>query len=280
MPATPRMPLSGDALTAVQAFFEYDRSIPLDPHVVERAEDALSTREKFVITGVRGDRVPGYIAIPKAGSPPYPVVLLLHAGALSKESWWMDQGYGGRDLTDALLSAGIAVVALDAQMHGERSAYADYLSIRTMYFELRWLNRYRELVIESIGDYRRAIDHLSSYSQLNLERVGAVGHSMGGLMALGLASVDSRIKTVVAAVAAISDSWLYPITPSNLSPAIGVPVLLLVGRSDPLISMADSERLHALLKGPKEIVVYEAGHQLPDENNQVAEAWLRSRLKQ
>ena len=276
---TPLNPLSPDALAAVFALFNYDEDIPLAPHVVERTEDTLSVREKFVITGVRGDRVPGYLAVPKSGPSPYAVVLLLHAGAFSKDSWWTEQSYGGRDLTDDLLSSGFAVVALDAQFHGERSGNADYLPIPTMYFAREWFGRIRDLMIESIGDYRRLLDHLSSDSRLDLDRVGTVGHSTGGIMGLDLAAVDRRIRTVVAVVAALSTPWLYPITPTNLAPAIKVPVLLMVGRSDPLISMADSEGLYESLPGPKEFVVYDSGHELPNENNRQAAEWLRRHLQ-
>lgn len=278
--ALARAPLGLEALGAVLAVFDYDAQVPLDARVLERQEVEGSVREKFVFTGVRGDRVPGYLAIPTNGEGPFPVILLLHAGAFSKELWWMGESYGGRGLTRELLASGFAVVALDAQYHGERSANIDYLSLRSIYFELEWLSRYRDLLFESIGDYRRLLDYLSSSRpQLDPERIGAAGHSMGGIMSLGLAAADARVRTVVAAVAALAESWLYPISPLNLAPAIGVPVLLMAGSSDPLIAMQDSQALHAALPGPKDLVVYEAGHVLPAESNAVAVEWLARHIR-
>lgn len=271
----PRTPLDPSVLQAVRAVFAYDQSIPLAAVVLEQTEDELSVREKIVFTGIRGDRVPGYLAVPKDGRAPYPVVLLLHAGTFSKEAWWTEEIYGGRALTEDLLRAGIAVAALDAQYHGERSANIDYLPISEMYFERKWFHRYREVLMESIGDYRRALDYLEEDERLDLTRVGAVGHSTGGIIGLGLAAVDDRVTVAAAGVAAISDPWLYPVTPTNLAPAIGAATLLLVGRADHMITQADSERLFVSLSEPKHMVTYDSGHLLPPESNEEAARWLR-----
>jgi predicted esterase len=98
-------------------------------------------------------------------------------------------------------------------------------------------------------------------------------------MGLGLAAVDSRVKTVVAAVAALSAPWLYPIMPTNISPAVKVPVLLMAGRSDELITMEESGLLYESLPGPKEFLAFDAGHELPSESNQQAADWLRHHLQ-
>ena len=71
--------------------------------------------------------MPGYLAIPKTGSPPYPCVLQLHSGGGSKSIFWDTPSRSKEDqLTQGLLAAGYAVLALDAQYHGERIADNDY----------------------------------------------------------------------------------------------------------------------------------------------------------
>ncbi len=181
--AAPGEPLTSDAYRAVVTFFQYDKTIPLDAHVIAKSETKEFTREKIVFTGGRGDRVPGILAIPKGGTPPYPVVLELHAGARSKDGWWSDTSFErGRRLTESLLGAGIAVLALDAQYHGERSANNDYLSLTEMYFEKKWFARYRDMLVESTRDYLRALDYLLTRPEIDLTRIGVIGHSMGGLM--------------------------------------------------------------------------------------------------
>ena len=92
-------------------------------------------REKIVFRGARDYRVPGYLAVPKTGTPPYPCVLQIHGMTLSKENFWRSDSYHkGHLLTPALLDAGFAVLALDAQYHGERIIYNDFQSTAIMVF--------------------------------------------------------------------------------------------------------------------------------------------------
>jgi len=145
-------PLGDEALRAVLRFFEYDQSVPLDARIVSRAEIDGHLREKIVFTGGRGVRIPGYLALPVVGEPPYPIVLALHGGNFSKESWWQAESFEhGGVLTQAVIDSGVAVLALDAQHHGERAANNDYLPIGEMYFEHAWFARYRDLLVESDG---------------------------------------------------------------------------------------------------------------------------------
>jgi cephalosporin-C deacetylase-like acetyl esterase len=82
----------------------------MDVRVLEKYGTRNYVREKIVFTGVRGDRVPCCLAIPKTGSKPYPIVLMFHIGAGSKESWWDPMSFErGQSYTDTLLSLGIAV---------------------------------------------------------------------------------------------------------------------------------------------------------------------------
>ncbi len=66
--------------------------------------------------------VPGYIAVPKVGRNPFPVVLLLHGLTGRKEDWWEEGNYtSGGNVTKGLLSAVYAVAMLDVQYHGDRT---------------------------------------------------------------------------------------------------------------------------------------------------------------
>lgn len=274
-------PLAGDAFTAVATFFQYDKGIPLNTDVLAKSETEGYTREKIVFTGGRGDRVPGILAIPKTGTGPYPLVLEIHAGASSKEGWWVDSSYErGQRLTECLLAKGMAVLALDAQYHGERSANNDYLSLREMYFERKWFARYRDMLVESTRDYFRALDYLSARPEVDLARVGTIGYSMGAIMAIYLTALEPKIRATVACVAALSDAWLYPLSPLNFGAAIRHrPVLLLAGRTDSLISVESSQRLFDLLGTSSELALFDSGHQLPIEYVDRAFGWFEPHLR-
>ena len=273
--------LSPDALQAVTALFKYDRSIPLDARILERYETKTYVHEKIVFTGVRGDRVPGYLAIPKTGSTPHPIVCLFHVSAGSKASWWDDMSFErGLSVTDTLLELGIAVLALDAQYHGERSINNDFLPIQQMYFDEKWVCRYRDGIIQTVGDYLRAVDYLSGRSEIDVQRIGVLGHSMGGVMAVLFSSLEKHVKALVASVAAYSEPWLFPLTPFNLADGVQAPTLLLAGRTDIIISIDATQKLFSSLKTDvKEMELYDSGHRLPRENINRSVGWLNEYLK-
>jgi dienelactone hydrolase len=273
--------LSDESFKAVSAFFKYDRTIPLDAKTVERYDTRFYTREKIVFRGVRGDLVPGYLALPKNNDESHPIVILLHVGAGSKDSWWDITSFErGTEFTDSLLMYGIAVLALDAQFHGERSVNNDYLPIQQMYFDYKWFYRYRDGLIQTVGDYLRAIDYICQRSEIDTQRIGVLGHSIGGAMAIMIAAIDQRIKCVVASVAAFSDSWLYPITPINLAGGVHVPTLILGGQNDVVINPDSIKRLYsAIASDIKEIELYKSGHRLPEENVSRSIQWLYKYLQ-
>jgi dienelactone hydrolase len=252
----------------VLQFYQYDEDIPLDARVVveeswiteelEESSYPVQIREKIVFTGGRGDRVPGYLGIPQTGSPPYPCVLQLHGLPGIKQNWWDDESgvYGGL-LTRELLSAGIAVLALDAQFHGERRVNNDYESPSVILFQKKLYNKFNTLAIESVIDYRRAIDYLETRTDIDTDRIGVLGYSMGGAMTYDLAVVEPRIKVAVDCVgpAFKPPDWptdFAPWIPYNFAPAIpDIPFLMLRAKSDEFCSVEDTNELFELIKSPR-----------------------------
>jgi len=275
-------PIGEEAYRTVISFFDYDRTIPLDVTVLSRSRTQSYVREKIVFTGGRGDRVPGYLAIPTVGTPPYPVVLTMHGGASSKETWWEEDSFEhGRQLTQGLLASGIAVLSLDAQYHGERSSNNDFLSIYEMYFEKEWMIRYRDMMIESTQDYLRALDYLESRTEIDRNRIGVIGHSMGGMMAVYLSALEPSVRSAVVCIGALHDPRIYPVNPINFARSLGEkPVLVLAGRTDPLIPAETTELFFGLIDGDlKRLEFFDSGHQLPEEYVDGALAWFGQTLR-
>ena len=100
-------------------------------------------------------------------------------------------------------------------------------------------------------------------------------------MSVYLTALEPRIRATVACVAALSDSWLYPLTPTNFAAAIRDPaVLVLAGRKDPLIPIESTQRFFNLIQGSsKELAFFDSGHQLPGEYMDRALAWFIRHLK-
>ncbi len=286
-----KMLLGDEAFQAILQFYQYDKDIPLDAAVVETMDQEKFVREKVVLRGAYDYRVPGYLAIPKTGAPPYPCVLQIHGMTLSKEDFWRSDSYHkGHLLTPALLDAGFAVLALDAQYHGERIIFNDFQSTLIMLFRKHWINRMREMVVQTVVDYRRAIDYLETRKEIDPNRIGVIGYSLGGTMSLILTGVDTRIKVTTACVAPLLMHPIFPdqpdlsaIAPYNFIRAInGRPVLMLMGRNDYEVNytVAEAKASYDLIEGEsKEIVFYDSEHQLPEEHVSKAAGWFKNHLK-
>ncbi|HEX6941973.1 MAG TPA: alpha/beta fold hydrolase [Gemmatimonadaceae bacterium] len=272
------LPLTPAAFAAVKASLEYDRAIPLDAALIETTEFPTHSRQRIVYRGWRS-RLPAYLALPKTGEAPFPVVLLVHGGGSSKETWWQGDGFEfGAALRDSLLSAGFAILAIDTQLHGERAAAADYMPVPTMFLERKWMHRLRDVTAETSVDLRRALDYLETRADIDVRRASVLGTSMGGSVAALVAATDDRIRAAVIGVAPVEEKRFYPFRPLDIAPGLRRPATLIVaGRADEMIPMAATERFMTAVGGPRsKLVILNSGHSLPAEYIVHSIQWLRA----
>ncbi|HET9317054.1 MAG TPA: alpha/beta fold hydrolase [Vicinamibacteria bacterium] len=277
--------VSDEAYRALARFYQYDTQVPLDARVVKRDESAPTyVREKVVFTGSRGDRVPGWLMLPRAGARPFPVVVILDGWMGTKDRWWADDTWPqGGLFTKALAAAGIAALVLDAQFHGERADAIGFQPVEEYVCDA-CANARREMVMETIVDYRRALDYLATRDELDRRRIGAIGFSMGGVMTTALAAIDDRVRTAVTCVTPVrpgDPKWSSVETsPLTFAPRVRVPTLVLMGRTDHLYSQADAEAYRdALGSSEKALEWYDSGHRLPPEYVPRAVGWMKSHLQ-
>jgi len=277
--------LSDEAYEAVLQFFQYDKELPMESRVVEREETQDYIREKVVFNGIRDSRVPGYLGLPKTASNPYPCILLIDGIGGSKARWWEDDSWPHGGLaTKQLLAGGFAVLAIDAQYHGERISANDYENPAAMLFKHKWYNRTREMTLQTTVEHRRAIDYLATRREIDVERIGLLGHSMGGIITFALNACEPRVKTSVACVTPLN-IWepreMAVTSPFNFARGIGKrPFLMLMGQSDAFYSAAEVKLLMELIEGnPKELSWYDSGHRLPQEYIAKALQWFERYLK-
>lgn len=278
-------PMGKEAFGVLTEFFQYDRGIPLDAAIVGIVEDSTYIREKIVFTGVHDSRAPGYLAIPKTGSPPYPCVLQLHGRGGSKSTYWDAPGSANEDqLTAGLLAAGYAVLALDARYHGERMAENNYESPMVFVFQRNWQSRGLNMLVQSTIDYRRAIDYLATRPEIDTTRIGATGYSMGGMITFYLTAVEPRIKVAVPCITGLNIyNRLVPevLVPWHYVRAVdNRPLLMLMSSNDPLYLVEDAKNLFKLIKSSKkELLFYDVdGHWLPEEHVLDAIKWFKKYL--
>jgi YD repeat-containing protein len=278
--------VGAEAFEAMSRFYAYDRTIPLEARVVEQNEQEASVREKIIFRGVRGLMVPAYLEIPENQATPVRLILLLHGWSGSKERWWDDGGYiSGGNLRKALLADGCGVMALDAQAHGDRIAENDYALVNSHLQDGRPTHQnyftLEQIVTQTVLDHRRALDYLETRSDIDANRIGVLGYSMGGLETFVLTAVEPRVKVAVAcAVPSLADRPTA-IAPKDYAQGIASrPFLMLMGRSDSMCHELHARQLLALIPSPrKNLIFYEAAHKLPTDYVPDAQAWFQEHLK-
>jgi len=106
-----------------------------------------------------------------------------------------------------------------------------------------------------------AIGHIARHPQVDPERIGLLGFSLGAYLALSVASVDARVKAVVEFFGGLPKEM-------RLFMRRLCPTLILHGEADPIIPVAEAYDLESLLQ--KKNIAYEmkiyagAGHGFDD----------------
>jgi dienelactone hydrolase len=285
--AEPYSRITEEAFKARLPFFDYDRSIPLEGRIVQQWDLDGRKRQKIVFRGAQGFLVPGYVEFPKTGQKPYPLVLLLHGWSGSKEDWYKDDNYiNGGIMRKALLDEGYAILALDAATHGERSNEIDYQHVnpfddpkvpaRRNYFT------FTEISLQTVKDYRRALDFILERGDIITNRVGLVGYSMGGMESFYLLAVEPRLKMAVACVPPLQSQGYGPVSPIDFSWGIGQrPLLMLMGRKDgegDYVAKVEASYHRYIEKPNTKLTWYDQGHKLTAVYVPDALAWVKHHL--
>ena len=286
--AAPYPRISEEAFKARLPFFDYDKTLPLEGRVVRQWDKDGTLRQKIVFRSAQGFLVPGYIEAPKAIKKPYPLILLLHGWSGGKEDWYQDDNYiNGGVMRKALLDAGYAVLALDAATHGERSNEIDYQHVNTFDDPKAPARRsyftYAEVAIQTVKDYRRALDLVTERGEVDMNRIGLLGYSMGGMDSFYLLSVEPRIKMAVAVVPPLLSIGYGPASPVDYSWGIGNrPFLMLMGRKDgkeDYVGKLEAS-YHQYIEGPNtKLIWYDKGHQLGEIYLPDALSWIKKHLE-
>jgi predicted esterase len=215
--------------------------------------------------------VPAVLRLPD-GATRSPAALLLHGYASRKEDMAESAG-------DALLPLGIASLSIDLPLHGER---ADPFELRSIRSPFEFLARWRTAIEEA----QLALRFLAARGDIDRDRLGLVGYSLGAYLSLAVAERDRAPRAVVLAAGGdLPDFAFASLIRTVADPLSGVralngrPLLMVHGRRDRTIPPALAERLFAAAAEPKEIQWWDAGHYLPDEAVRGAAQWLATTLR-
>ena len=159
--------------------------VSLDVRETETVELPNYVRKKLTFAAEKDDRVPAYFLIPKKRAGKLPGVLVLHQtiDIGKKEPAGLGQQENKR-IGVHLVERGYIVLCPDYPSFGDyRYDFAK--------------SAYRSGSMKAIWNNMRAIDLLVSLPEVDPQRIGCIGHSLGGHNTIFTSVFDRRIKACV-----------------------------------------------------------------------------------
>jgi dienelactone hydrolase len=225
---------------------------------------------------VAGERVPAILLVPLEPRPA-PAALLLHGYTSDKERMADSAGR-------LLLERGVASLAIDLPLHGEREdrAAGAGISADELRNPLALARRWRAAMEEC----RVALRTLADLPEVDGDRLALVGYSMGAYLGVMAASGEPAVRALVLAAGGDlpANTPFAQLVRTVVDPVravrryAGRPLLMVHGRHDRTILPDQAERLFAAAGEPKEIVWYDGGHWLPDGAVRRAAEWVARTL--
>lgn len=166
-----------------------ERRVPLDVRVISEVQEPGVIRRKITFASEPGDRVPAWLLIPR-GAPAgpdsrRPAALCVHQTvAIGKDE---PVGLGGKPHLR---------FAIDLARRGYVTIAPDYPGFGEYKIDVYRMG-YASATMKAIWNNRRAVDLLCAMEEVNLDRIGVIGHSLGGHNSIFTALFEPRIRAVV-----------------------------------------------------------------------------------
>jgi dienelactone hydrolase len=181
----------------------------LDLEVASRQRGDGFIETRFLITSEPGARMPCHLLVPDDAQHP-PVFLCLQGHTSGMHLSLDEQAPGDRDFALQAVRSGYAALAIEIRGFGERRDQrpaglrdpgyaADSLdpNVTCKHAAMVALLLGRTSLGEKILDVRRALDALAQFSEVDGERVYAIGNSGGGTLAWYAACIEPRLRGLI-----------------------------------------------------------------------------------
>ena len=238
-----------------------------------RERDAIPGGSRLLLE-IRADElgdaaVPAIMLLPESAAK-VPAALLLHGYTSHKEM--MSDSIGR-----ALMAVGVASLAVDLPMHGER-VVAGGRSMQPLEMMRNWKLALAECVI--------GLRYLAARPEIDRERLSIVGYSLGSFLGVTVAARERAVRAVVLAAGGdLPDDMPFGgMVRAVVDPVAavqrldGTPLLMVHGKRDRTVTPGQAQRLFDAAREPKEIRWWDAGHRLPAAAIGEAAAWLSDQL--
>lgn len=161
---------------------------PLDILYRDSLRTDTYTRYSIRFAPAANEDVTAYLYVPHAEGfgAKHPAMLVLHGtGALGKRLVDGESPRHNRAQAKELAERGYVVIAPDYPSMGEQEDY-DFDN-----------DRYESGTMKAIFNHMRCVDLLTARDDVDADRIGALGHSLGGHNAMFVGAFDTRLKVMV-----------------------------------------------------------------------------------
>jgi dienelactone hydrolase len=163
------------------------RRVPLDVRLLEEVKTPKYIRRRISFAAEPGDRVPAYLLVPVGLRATVPAMLCLHQTTLI-----------GKDEPAGLGGQANLHYAHELAERGYVCIVPDYPSFGDYEYDFRKQGSgYASGSMKAVWNNIRAIDLLETLPEVDRDRIGCIGHSLGAHNALFTAVFDQRIKAIV-----------------------------------------------------------------------------------
>ena len=165
-----------------------DHLVSSDMDLIEEVDCGAYVRRKITFAVESWDRLPAYLLVPKKIDGRRPAVLCLHP----TNPWGKGVVVGlseepNRNYASELAERGFVTLAPDYP------GFGDYVPAR----KALYAQGYSSCTMKGIWNHMRSIDLLCALPYVDKDRIGCIGHSLGGHNTLFLSVFDDRVKVAV-----------------------------------------------------------------------------------
>ncbi|MGV8880328.1 MAG: alpha/beta hydrolase [Sphingobacteriaceae bacterium] len=159
----------------------------MDIEIIDELKEELYTRLNITFTVAKNERASAYLYVPLKGKTnKLPAMIALHpTGIMGKK---IIDGQGpliNRAYAKELAQRGYVVIAPDYPGFGDLKDY----DFRT--------DRYQSGTMKAIFDNMRCVDLLLARKDVDENKIGVIGHSLGGHNAIFTGAFDKRLKVII-----------------------------------------------------------------------------------
>jgi dienelactone hydrolase len=184
---------------------EISTDMPLNIRVEHEIRGETFREIRYVFTSEEWADVPCYLLIPNNGPTPCPVIICLQGHTtgmhislgISRYPGDNEAIAGGRDFAMQAVEQGYAALVVEQRCFGERNDNRGGEEHGCSHISMVSLLLGRTMVGERCFDISRAIDTLTDFPEIDINRIGCMGNSGGGTITYYAACLDTRIAAAM-----------------------------------------------------------------------------------